>query len=175
LIAVDVDNQSILSSRYGDRVTRSLSYEVGGRIQDELRGPGQKLYHIYADRFYITLWGMVLEQAREKAQELMQILTGTYRFDALRISSEQQARTASMLVLNEITVRLGIASFSYSKFEDLLQRYASGNSVVAVREIITRTLNQALERGKVEGGNVVISWDLQERGSEPIWTLKRVE
>src|SRR6266516_1253047 len=175
LIAVDVDNQSILSSRYGDRVTRSLIYEVGERILDELRGPDQKLYHIYADRFFITLRGRTLEQAREKAQELILTLKGPYRFDALRVSSEQQARTASMLVLPDITVRLGVASFSYKKLEDLLHRYAGGNSVIAVREIITRALNQALERGKVEGGNVVISWDLQVRRSEPIWILKKVE
>jgi DNA-binding transcriptional MerR regulator/GGDEF domain-containing protein len=166
LIAVDIDNQSILSSRYGDRVTRSLSYEVGGRIQDELRGPGQKLYHIYADRFYITLWDRTLEQVREKAQELMLTLKGPYRFDALRVSTEQQARTASMLVLTDVTVRLGVASFSYTKLEYLLQRYASGASVIEVREIITRALNQALERGKVEGGNVVISWDPQIQGFE---------
>jgi DNA-binding transcriptional MerR regulator/GGDEF domain-containing protein len=175
LIAVDVDNQSILSSRYGDRVTRSLSYEVAGRIQEELRGHDQKLYHIYADRFYITLNGKTLEQAREKAQELKQALNSPYRFDALRTSSEQQARTASMLALPDITVRLGVASFSYAKLEDLLQRYASGDTVTEVMEIITRALNQALEKGKDEGGNVVITWDLQFRGTEPIWTLKKVE
>lgn len=175
LIAVDIDNQSNLSNRYGDRVTRSLTYEVGGRILDELRGSNQRLYHIYADRFYITLLGRTLEQAREKAQELKKALAGPYRFDAMRISGDQQAGTASMLVLSDIAVRLGVASFSYSKLEDLLQRYATGTSGIEVREIITRALDQALEKGRDEGGDVIITWNPEIRGFEPLPEIRGFE
>ncbi|HYT44587.1 MAG TPA: hypothetical protein VEP90_19815, partial [Methylomirabilota bacterium] len=135
----------------------------------------RQLYHIYADRFYVLLKGMPLEPAQEKARSLIEQLRRPYRVDALRVSLDQPVRTASLLVLNDITARLGVLSFTFTKLADLLERYSTGSSVIEVREIITLQLENSLEKGKDEGGNVVITWNPQIRGFERLPTQKEFE
>lgn len=169
-IAVDIDNQSRLANRYGDRMTRNLSRELGLRIQRELsrlftEHADCRLYHIYTDRFYLLLKNISLEQARDKAVRLRQILNGFYQIDTLRSSIEETLLPDSMQTLS-ISVRLGITSYHFTKLEDLLQRYSAASAITKVRNIISNSLDKSLEAGRIEGGDVVMTWDPLSEGSE---------
>ena len=165
-IAVDIDNQSSLASKYGDHVMRNLSREVGLRIQGQLRAlftnpENRQLYHVHADRFYLMLKGMSLDEARTKAELLRQVLVGDYRVNALplRTSMGRPMLPDNMLELSNITVRLAVTSYPYKKLEELLQRYPSATAITEVRVLITRSLDEVLDLGLREGGNTVMSWD----------------
>jgi hypothetical protein len=69
-----------------------------------------------------------------------------------------------MLELPHITVRLGVTSYSYEKIEEIFSKYPVENAPVAVRTVITSGLAVSLDRGRDEGGNVVISWDIGVSG-----------
>jgi GGDEF domain-containing protein len=163
-IAIDVDDQSSLATTYGDRLTRNLSREVGVRLQRQIRTMftphevGQP-YHIYADRFCLFLKGTSLEDARIRAEFLRNALKGPYLVDALRVPLGQRTPPGRMLTLPNVTVRLGVASYTYSKLEELLGRYPSTTAVAYVRDLITNFIDEILDMGQREGGNVVMSWD----------------
>ena len=65
----------------------------------------------------------------------------------------------NMLELSDITVRLAVTLYPYKKLEELLQRYSLATAITEVRVLITRSLDEVLDLGRREGGNVVISWD----------------
>jgi GGDEF domain-containing protein len=167
-IAIDVDNQSSLANKYGDQVMRNLSREIGLRIQRQFSGvfknTGYQLYRIYADRFYIMLKGMSLEEARERAEQLRQALAGSYQINALRISIEQPTPSGGMLEVSEVTVRLGVTSYMYSKLEENLISNDHVTTVAEVRAKITSAFEEALEKGRNEGGNMVMAWDPEIKG-----------
>src|SRR5262249_28769472 len=160
-IAIDVDNQSSLATTYGDRLTKNLSRAVGVRLQRQIRTMfthsevGQP-YHIYADRFCLFLRGTSLEDACTKAEFLRNALKGPYLVDALRVPTEQRTPPGRMLTLSDVTVRLGVASYPYTKLEELIGRYPLTTAVAYVRDLITNFLDETLNMGQREGGNVVM-------------------
>ena len=162
-IAVDIDNQSVIANKYGERMARDLSRAVGLRIHSQLRAfkdeAEYKLYHICADRFYILLTGMSLEQARSKAELLKQTLEGSYQIDPQRAPAGQSTRNENMVTLSNTTVRLGVSSYPYQKLKEILQRYASDNAIPEVRMQVTGFLEEELALGRQKGGNIVTSWD----------------
>jgi DNA-binding transcriptional MerR regulator/GGDEF domain-containing protein len=162
-IALDIDNQSSLGNKFGDRMARDLSKMVGLRIQGQLRAFKEdaeyELYRINADRFYIMLKGMPLEQAQAKAELLRKVLNGSYQIDPLRAPIGQPTLPENMVTLSHITVRLGVSSYFYWKLREILQRYSSDDAVVRVRILLMSFLNEVLDIGKRDGGNTVISWD----------------
>ncbi|GHO43800.1 MerR family transcriptional regulator [Ktedonospora formicarum] len=166
-IALDIDNMSSLANKYGDRMARDLSRAVGMRIQGQLRAFKDdaqcELYRISADRFYIMLQGMPLEQAQAKAELLRTVLSGSYQIDPQRVPSGQPTLPANMVTLGSITVRLGVSFYAYSKLREILQRYATQDALVEVRLLLERFLDEVLDIGKREGGNVVMSWDPHQR------------
>jgi len=167
-IALDIDGQSSLANKYGDRLVRNLTREVGLRVQEQIRTffkeyPDCQLYHIYADRFFIVLKNTSLEQTREHAERLRMGAFGTYKLDALRIFSDQHTRPESMVELDNISVCLSVTSYPYPKLEEILHEYTMEYAVTQVRSIITSALDVALVKGQIEGGNVVISWDYDIR------------
>jgi DNA-binding transcriptional MerR regulator/GGDEF domain-containing protein len=162
-IAIDIDNLTSLTNKYGDRMTKNLSRVVGLKLLTKVRtlftNPTDcKLYHIYADRFYLLLNGISLEEARTKAEELRQTLNGSYQIDALRFSIEQPTISESMLVLSDITVRLGVGSYTYVKLQQVLKRYHHETRMASTTAEIKRFLDDILKTGLDEGGNVIISW-----------------
>jgi GGDEF domain-containing protein len=166
-IALDIDNQSSLANKYGDRMARDLSRAVGLRIQGQLRALKDyaecELYSINADRFYILLKGMSLEQAQAKAELLSKILRGSYQIDPQRMPVGQPTLPENMVTLSNITVRLGVSSYFYWKLKQILQRYAVDKAVIESRILLVRFLDELLDIGKREGGNVVVSWDPNTR------------
>lgn len=178
-IAIDIDNQDTLANKYGDQLVRNLSWVVGLRIQKQIGALFKKhtdceLYHIFAGRFYLLLRNTQLERARWKAEQFRQALVGPYQIYALRTSTEQPTPPASMLELSVVTVRLGVTSYTYKKLESILQRYPIETAVADVRAKIMEALDEALEKGKNEGGNVVIAWNREIRGFVR-WSPKKVE
>jgi len=146
-----------------------LSRIVGLRIQRQLRvlftNPANcKLYHIYADRFYLLLKGVTLEQARAKAELFRQVLNGSYQVDALHSFSEQPPSPENMVVTPDITVRLGVATYPYKKLEEILQRYPNATAFASTTALITRDLASILKVGQDKGGNVIMSWDPKIHG-----------
>lgn len=171
-IAIDIDNQTSLTKKYGDRMTKNLSRVVGLRIQRQLRAlftnsTDCKFYHIYADRFYLLLNGISLEEARTKAELLRQTLSDSYQIDALHFSIEQPRPSESMLILPDITVRLGVGSYTYMKLKEILQRFSSNTALASTAAMITASLDGMLKVGQDEGGKVIISWDPK------IWGYRR--
>jgi GGDEF domain-containing protein len=168
IVAIDIDNQSSLANRYGDPMARDVSRAVGLRIQGQLRAFKDeaecRLYHVNADRFYVLLNGMPLEQAQAKAELLRKVLGGTYQIDPLRAPTGQPTLPENMITLSNITVRLGVSSYFYWKLQEIMQRYSTVNAPVNARILLEHFLNEVLDIGKREGGNVVVSWDPQMRG-----------
>ena len=167
-MAIDIDKHSSLANKYGDHLVRNLTREIGLRIQEQIRTffkeyPECKLYHIYADQFFVVLRNTSLELTREHAERLRIGTIGTYKLDALRVYPDQHSRPESMIELHDITVRLGITSYAYLKLNEILHEHGSEFAIPEVRSIITSALEVALAKGQVEGGNVVISWDYELR------------
>ncbi len=170
-IAIDIDNQSSLATKYGDQVARNLSRSVGLRIQGQLglfsSLKSGRLYHVHADSYYLMLRGISLEEARSKAALLHKALSGDYRIDARRVAMGRPMVPQNMLELHSITVRIGVPSYKFGRLKEILLRNPIETAVVAVREVIMNNLDQGLQIGQQEGGNIIISWDPVSLGFKP--------
>jgi len=164
-IAIDIDKQSILATKYGDRVARNLSREVGSRLLGYLstfftNPDHRRLYHMNADRYYLLLDGMSLEEASIRAERIRVALEGEYRIDA-QYADGRPTLPGGMLELHSVTVRLGVPAYKYRKLKEILGRYTKETAVFEVRAIITKALDQVLKQGQKDGGNVIICWDYE--------------
>jgi DNA-binding transcriptional MerR regulator/GGDEF domain-containing protein len=165
-LAIDIDNHSNFANIYGDRIARDLSRAVGLRVHSQLRAfkdeAEYRLYHICADRFYILLHKMTLDQARTRAELLKQTLEGSYEVEPYHSQTGQPSLndySINMVTLSNLTVRLGVSSYPYQKLKEILLRYPSETAVAEVRKQITGMLEEELAQGKRRGGNIVMSWD----------------
>lgn len=169
-IAVDIDNQSNLAIKYGDRVAKILSRAVGLRVQGQMRLSSKlehrRVYHVSADRFYLILKGMPLHEARNKAAQLKATLEGEYLLDARRVTTGRPPIPESMLRLSDVTVRLGVTSYKPTKLKEVLGRYIPEFAVVQVTGLLSQSLDQVLVQGQQEGGSCIISWEPE------IWSYK---
>jgi GGDEF domain-containing protein len=167
-IAIDIDNQSSLANKYGDRMARDISRAVGLRILGQLRAfkdEGKcEFYRIHADRFYLVLQGIPLEQACARAELLRKVLKGSYQIDPQRAPVGQPTLPENMVTFSNITVRLAVSSYFYEKLKEILQRYSTENAIVEARLLLMRFLDEGLDRGKRAGGDKVMSWDPHNRG-----------
>lgn len=158
-IALDLDDQQHLASKYGNQIMRQLSKALGLQIQKLILSlitlsAKSRLYYMRGGRFYLILQGFSLEKAREKAETLRRNIEGN-------ISLELSARSNSLLIVPGITMHLGVTSYKYTKLKELLQRYGSMTDVCAK---ISQELDTVLKMGMDAGGNVVISWDPKTKG-----------
>src|SRR5206468_11005323 len=89
----DVNDQTSLTQKYGEVMTRNLIREVAIRARIKLKtlfsSSDFLLCHAYEDRFYVLMGGIPLDEARAKAWALKRELDGVYKIDALRFSTEQ--------------------------------------------------------------------------------------
>ncbi|HKV56768.1 MAG TPA: hypothetical protein VJO32_00745, partial [Ktedonobacteraceae bacterium] len=161
-IEVDIDNEAELAKKYGDLVARNLSKEVGLRIQGRLRlqsNPNYKqVYHVNSDRYYMKFPGMSLNEALRLAEVFRNELAEEYSIDAQRVISGRALSRENLLILRNITVRLGVQSFQYAKLKDLLGRYSSKDAVAEIRGLIVNHADEFLKAGQVEGGNCIFAW-----------------
>jgi GGDEF domain-containing protein len=166
-IAVDIDGQTDLTDKYGDRVARNLSRAVGQRIQRQVAAlftslMDCKLYHAYADRYYLLLNKVSLEEARVKARLLKQALDGSYQVDAVRFSLEQPTPAENLLESPRVTVRIGVGSYTYAKLQGVLERYPAATALSSTTALIIESLDGMLKTGQDLGGNNISSWDYRE-------------
>ena len=171
--AIDIDGQTSLTDKYGDRVARNLSRAVGQRIQRQLTAlftnlTDCKLYHVYADRYYLLLNKISLEEARTKAGLLKQALDDSYPVDAVRFSPEQPTPAENLLESPKVTVRVGVGSYTYTKLQNILERYSTLSSLSSTTNVILVFLDEVLKAGQDLGGNNIVSWDYRE------WRQKRL-
>jgi GGDEF domain-containing protein len=175
-IAIDIDNQSSLANKYGDRMARDISRAVGLRILGQLRAfkdEGKcEFYRIHADRFYLVLQGVPLEQACARAELLRKVLRGSYQIDPQRAPAGQPTLPENMVTFSNITVRLAVSSYFYSKLREILQRYSTENAIVEARLLLMRFLDEGLDIGKRAGGDRVMSWDPHNRGIIPLASVE---
>ena len=157
--SVDIDNQHLLAVKYGDQMLRELSRTIGLRLHEILKSlitkhTDCKLYHINANKYYALLNRIPLDQARIKAEAIRQAFEG-------HISIEQTALPS--IQLSDVTVRVGVASYAYTKLEEnltmILDSDMAMDSIAEVKSKIVRALDVALKRGMDMGGNVVFAWD----------------
>ena len=127
------------------------------------------MYHVNADRYYLLLKGMPLEEARSRAETLRVALGGEYRLDARRVAVGRPMLPAGLLEIPKVTVRLGVQSYQYRRLKEVLQRYPAEVAVAGVRALVMQGTNEALEIGQREGGNCIISWD----PNPIIWSYRR--
>ncbi len=171
-IAVDIDGQTSLTDKYGDRVARNLSRAVGQRIERQLTSlftntSDCKLYHAYADRYYLMLNKISLEEARAKAKLLKQALDDSYQVDAVRFTLEQPTPAGNLLESPRVTVRLGVGSYTYAKLQEVLGRYSAASALSSTTALIIEALDSMLKSGQDRGGNNIMSWDYEKWG----WVL----
>ncbi|GAC1646748.1 MAG: hypothetical protein NVS4B12_14020 [Ktedonobacteraceae bacterium] len=163
-LAVDIDNHSMLATKYGDRATHNLSREVGLKIQGQFRAivrkdESGKVYHIYADRYYILMDDIDRDQALIDALRLCNVLKGSYLIDARSDSAEQPTLPSGRLPITDVTVRVAMTSYKYAKLEEILRRYPSETAIAEIGAKISSTLDDVLRLGMDRGGDVVIAWD----------------
>ena len=166
-IAVDIDGQTDLTDKYGDRVARNLSRAVGQRIQRQVAAlftslMDCKLYHAYADRYYLLLNKVSLEEARAKARLLKQALDGSYQVDAVRFSLDQPTPAENLIASPRVTVRVGVGSYNYVKLQEVLGRYSTTSALSSTTSLIMEALDGMLKIGQDVGGNSIVSWDYRE-------------
>lgn len=165
-VEVDIDNQAELAMKYGNQVARNLSKEVGLRIQGHLRllsNPDyRKLYHVNADRYYMKFEGMPLDDARDFAETLRKLLSGVYRIDARRVVLGRALSPVHLLELPNVTVRLGVQNFYYSKLKYDLLESSADSAMTEKRYAIIEGSDESLKRGQEAGGNCIVSWDYQK-------------
>jgi GAF domain-containing protein len=157
----DVNNQTSLTQKYGEIMTRNLSRVVAIRAGNKLKtlftSSDLQLCHTYGDRFYVLLGGIPLDEARAKVWALKDRLDGTYMIDALRFSTEQPT-PVEMRVQDEITVRIGISCYPAIKVYELMQRLVNKLDLpdlqAAVASGIRREFDDLLKLGPG-----VWSWD----------------
>ncbi len=160
-ISVDIDNLSKLTDKYGDQVMVNLSKAVGNRIEEQIgllfdKPADCKLYHIYADRFYLLLKNVSLEQARENAEKIRQVLKIDYFIPVLSAST---AQPKDRVELKNITARMVVCSYKHAKLLKLLNEWPSETCIADVRAgNILYYLDVMLNQAKQEGGNCIISY-----------------
>ncbi|MDQ6660748.1 MAG: hypothetical protein M3Z24_07265, partial [Chloroflexota bacterium] len=121
------------------------------------------LYYMYADRFYLLLDGITLEDAQDHAENLRIALQGNdrkeYFVEGKRVTRGRIASSDRKLALPGVTVHTGVSTYPYLKLKQLLRRYPDDMAVAEVRKVIINAQDTSLKMGRREGGNCTIAWD----------------
>lgn len=161
LMSVDIDGHSLIAARYGNRVARDLSQQVGRRIQEELRlgerFAASRLFHVGADKYYLLLEGVSLRSARRLAWQLKDLLNGEYLLEPAYTAPGRPILRETMLEIPRVSVHLGISSYPLEKFESLLRRY-NQYAVINTRNLLMVNIELIAARGHNEGGDCITSW-----------------
>jgi hypothetical protein len=150
--------ETSLTDQYGDRMARNLSSAVGQHIERLFQAmftniSDCKLYHAYADRYYLLSNKISLKEARARARHLKQALDDSYQVDAVRFTLEQPTPSENLLESPKVTVRLGVGSYIYAKLQEVLGRYSTTSALSSTTALIMQSLDEALKAGQDMGGN----------------------
>lgn len=172
-IAIDLDNQSTLANMYGYRLIRNLSRLIGQRVQGQFRSFFRKredwqLYHIYADRFFVMLKHVPQERACAEAEKLRKLIHGSQLVDALRSSIDRPTLRHEQMKI-DVTIRLVVTSYPYSKLSEILQRYNPETAPADVRSVMMRSLEEGLKIPNMS--DKVLYWDKDAKMFVPLSPL----
>jgi len=162
-ICIDINDQTSLTQKYGERMTRNLRREVGRRIEEKIPTsfPNRfncKLYQAYGDRYYILLPRIPLEEVHTKSWGFKDALDGTYQINALRFTTDQRT-PSEMLVQENITVRLGVACYPCIKLYELMLRpHTRSHPTESVTVAIRMDLDHIMKLVQEEK-NSICYWD----------------
>ncbi len=160
-ICIDIDNQSPLAVKYGDRATRNLSREVGSLLKGQLQVQSnldyRRVFHVGADRYYLKLIDMSLDDAQKLARQLRRLLRGEYRVD-MRRDGKPLAREEK-LTLDKVTVRMSVSNYKYRKLKEVLSRYPAHSAVAETRNVILSNIEQSFAIASAESGDCIVTWD----------------
>ncbi len=94
-----------------------------------------------------------------------------------RIRGQMQLsdRYAAGKLFHRVTTHLGVASYSLQKLEELLGRYPTDVATNMVRALIVAGTEEILNRGKSEGGDRIITWDIGPGGGWEIGEIGEIE
>ncbi len=161
-IAIGMDNLDHLAPRYGNYILRNLHREMGLRIQRSITWNTQcKLYHVYADRFYLLFRGSPFDEVQKQAIRLKNLLEEAYRIDAQYISTDQLIVPGQKLPLENLTTRLAFTSYTVKNLLEILHQHKEDANTVSLK--MRSTLEDGLKKGEDEGGSVIVAWS-RERG-----------
>ena len=165
LIGIVIDNYNLIAQKYGDHVPGSFNRSVGFRIELQLDNFANakycQFYHIEADKFYLLLKGVSLEEVRTKAEQLRQTLKGEYSIEVNNPNWTRSLSPKVLITLYNITVHIGITWYTYRKLAEILNWDAIKGSIEKARNVIISDLDIACKHGINEGGDVIVSWDTQ--------------
>jgi len=161
-IAIGMDNLSTLALRYGNHAIRNLHKDMGLRIQSSASTwfTQYELYHIYADKFYLLLDDVQLEQAHKRALDLREMIGGSYRINTQHIPPDQGVLPGQKVPLENLAVRLAVTSYTTKKLLEILNQYEKDTNTVSLK--MRSTLELGLKLGESEG-NTVFVWS-REKG-----------
>lgn len=169
-IAIDVDQQGKIATKYGDRAVNNLNLmlaeSITGLVEANLfKKPANcTLYHIHSDVFYLMLREITLEEAREKSLLLKDGINHSYQIDIVRPTSAQFAFSDSAVDIPNVTTRFGVTSYTAVKLRGMLQQYPDDTALTDVSSVIDGALRKALVDGRHQRGNHIFAWDeTQER------------
>ncbi len=178
LISIDVDQQSRFAL-YGDQFARNLRTAVGLKLLDRLRrifteSVKYRLYHICADRFNLIVEDLSLEEVRKHAERVKRNLNDIYEISILHsMSEETKLPGPETMETVKLSVHVGVSYYTYRKLVDLLNnRYSLKTAIENVRALISRNIDEALNQGRLNGGDVVMSWDPEIR-SYKVWSSEK--
>ncbi|HEY7419978.1 MAG TPA: GAF domain-containing protein, partial [Ktedonobacteraceae bacterium] len=169
-IAVELNDQENLHNKYDYLLLRNIYLRVGELIDKHFRSLFSlsgytKPCHIYGSRYYIFLPGVSLLEARKEARKLKKALDGSYTFTSLYVPTEDIVPLSPAQHLADMVANIGIASYSYTKLEDILQRYPGLEARevrIVVRNTVFNFLDVLLKQAQKRGGNIIVSWDPDE-------------
>ncbi|HET8913718.1 MAG TPA: GAF domain-containing protein [Ktedonobacteraceae bacterium] len=161
-IAIDVDQHSRIARVYSTALVQNLVRKIGLAIEGLMRtvfmqNKGSRLYYIYADRFYLVLDNVSLEDARDNAVLLKRNLAGSHKV-AISRGGVTDGGAMDGVIVPDVRVRIGVTSYTYATLVEIMGR-TEPPEFSDVQAQINASLKESLKKGTDEGGDVVISWD----------------
>ena len=159
----------MLANPYGDEFTKNLAKVVSAKLKLELLRIfadviKYNFYYICADKFYLVVRDLPLEEARKNAERIRRRLQDNYEVGILLpMNPEIKSVGPDSKQLLPLTVHIGVSFYAFNKLEELLKRYSTENAIGKVRSFIVRDVETSLEKGRIEKGNVVMSWNPSAR------------
>ncbi|HET8844769.1 MAG TPA: MerR family transcriptional regulator, partial [Ktedonobacteraceae bacterium] len=105
IVSLDIDDQSSIALKYGNRAARSVSQHMGERIRGQMqlsdRYASGKFFHISADRYFLFL-RLSLEEAQKLAVTLKDVLQVAYRIRPTSASPGVPVAPENMLEIKAI-------------------------------------------------------------------------
>lgn len=178
LLAIDIDSHSNIVNSHGSNTARNLIRAIGRRIAGQplltsspLMGAPDRtrnnLYHMYGDRFFLLLENIPLNDALTYADNLRELLSGSYTLETSRTTGNQTG-LGTKVKLDKITVRIAVISYDSETLNKLLASVTPEKRDIPTQphepvqyiiSVITSALDAGLNQGKQIGPGTIMYLD----------------